>query len=143
MISNYHYIKWKFNQFVNDKLSHDFWDKMEKNHLNIVTSRWGNRSCLNRVFSDWNNNSSKAELNFNNILNILCNQCGSLDYKSNDCFYKNKICNYCKKKKHLQKVCFKKKCDDRINDVIINKEEDDSDHIFMNVFITFEESYEN
>ena len=116
---------------------------MEKNHLNIVTSRWGNRFYPSRVLNDWNNNSSNAELNFNNILNTSCNWCGSSDHKGNDCSYKDKICNYCKKKGHFQKICLKKKHDDKINNVTTNEEEDDSDHALMNMFIISEKSHKN
>ena len=143
MISDYHYIKQKFNWFVNNELSHDLWDKMEKNHLNMVMSRQGNRSCPSKILNDWNNNSSNTELNFNNILNTSCNWCGSLNHKSNDCPHKNKICDYCKKEEHLQKICLKKKHNDRINDVTTNEEKDDSNYTLMNMFIISEESHKN
>ena len=108
----------------------------------MVTNRWGSRPHFSRVLSNWNNNFSNTESNFNNILSTLCNQCESSDHKSNDCFYKDKICDYCKKERHLQKICFKKQCDDRINDVTTN-EENDSDYAFINTFIISEEFHKN
>ena len=141
-IPDYHYIKQKFNCFVNEELSYDLQEKMENNHLNMVTSRRGGRPHPSRVPSDWNNNSSNTELNHNNALNTLCNWCGSLNHKGNDCPHKDKICNYCKRKEHLQKVCFKKQYDDRVNGITTN-EKDDSDHTLINTFITSEESHEN
>ena len=141
-ISDYHYIKQKFNCFINEKFSHDFQKKMENNHLNMVTSRQGGRPHPSKVPNDWNNNSSNAGLNLNNALNTLCNQCESLNHKGNNCSHKNKICNYCKKEKHLQKICFKKQCDNKVNDITTN-EKDDSDHAFMNVFIILKESHKN
>ena len=38
-IPDYHYIKQRFNYFVNKELSYDCQDKMENNHLNIVMNR--------------------------------------------------------------------------------------------------------
>ena len=72
----------------------------------------------------------------------MCNQYKSSDYKNINYLHKNKICNYCKRKVHFQKICYKKKCDDKINSIIINKE-DDSDYVFINTFITSEESHKN
>ena len=141
-ISDYHYIKQKFNCFVNKKFSHNFQEKMENNYLNMMMSRWGGKPCPSRVSSDWNNNSSNAGLNLNNILNTLCNWYESSNHKSNNCFYKNKICNYCKKKEYFQKICFKKQHNDRVNDVTTN-EKDDLNHVLINVFITFKESHKN
>ena len=141
-ISDYHYIKQKFNCFMNEEFSHNFQKKMENNHLNMMMSRQGSRPCPSRVLNDWNNNFNNTELNLNNVLNTLCNWCESLNHKGNDCFYKNKICDYCKREGHLQKICFKKQCDDKVNDVIIN-EKDDSNHVLINMFITFEKSHKN
>ena len=107
-----------------------------------MMSRQGSRPCPSRVPSNWNNNSSNTGLDFNNTLNPLCNWCGLSDYKGNDCFHKNKICDYYKREGHLQKVCFKKQYNNKVNDITIN-EEDDSDYALMNTFITSEESHEN
>ena len=38
-IPNYHYIKQKFNCFMNKELSYDLQDKMENNHLNMMMNR--------------------------------------------------------------------------------------------------------
>ena len=38
-IPDYHYIKQKFNCFMNEELNYDCWDKMESNHLNIIMNR--------------------------------------------------------------------------------------------------------
>ena len=142
IIFNYHYIKQRFNYFVNEELNYDCQNKMENNHLNMVTNRQGGRPHFSTVPSDWNNNSSNAELNLNNALNTLCNQCKSLNHKGINCSHKNKICNYCKRKEHLQKTCYKKKYNDRVNSITINKK-DDSDHALINTFITSEKSHKN
>ena len=123
-ILDYHYIKQRFNCFVNKELSYDCRDKMENNHLNMMTNRQGGRPCPSTVPSNQNNN-------LNNTLNTLCNQCESSDHKGNDCFHKDKICNYCKREGYLQKVCYKKQHDDRVNGFTTNKEEDDSDHALI------------
>ena len=107
-----------------------------------MMSKQDGRPCPSRVLSNWNNNSSNAELNFNNVLNTLCNWCESLNHKGNNCLYKNKICNYCKKEGHLQKVCFKKQYNDKVNNITTN-EKDDSDYTLMNIFIILEKSHEN
>ena len=108
----------------------------------MMTSRQDGRLCLNRILSDWHNNSSNTELNLNNILSTLCNQCELSDHKGNDCLHKNKICNYYKKEKHFQKICFKKQYNNKVNDVTTNKK-DDSNYAFMNTFITSEKSHKN
>ena len=142
IIFNYHYIKQRFNHFVNEELSYDCQNKMKNNHLNMITNRWSSRSHSNTVFSNQNNNFNNTELNLNNVLNTLCNQCESLNHKGIDCSYKNKICDYCKRKEHLQKACYKKKYDDRINSITTDKK-DDSDHAFINTFIISEEFHKN
>ena len=38
-ISDYHYIKQKFNHFVNKEFSYNFQKKIENNHLNMMMSR--------------------------------------------------------------------------------------------------------
>ena len=115
---------------------------MENNHLNMVMNRWNGRPCPSIVLNNWNNNSSNTELNLNNILNTLYNWCKSLNHKGINCSHKNKICNYCKKEEHLQKACYKKKHDDKVNSIITDKK-DNPDHTLINVFITFEESHKN
>ena len=65
-----------------------------------------------------------------------------MNHKDNNCPHKNKICDYCKREGHLQKVCFKKQHNDKINDITIN-EEDNSDHAFMNIFIISEKFHKN
>ena len=141
-IPDYHYIKQRFNCFVNKELSYDCWDKMENNHLNMVMNRRSSRPCPSTVPSDQNNNSSNTGLNPNNTSNTLCNQCGSLDHKGIDCPHKDKICDYCKREGHLQKACYKKKHNDRVNSITTDKE-DDSNHALINVFITLKKSHKN
>ena len=46
------------------------------------------------------------------------------------------------KKKHFQKIYFKKQHNDKINDIIINKE-NNLNHVFINVFIIFEKFHKN
>ena len=100
-IPNYYYIKQIFNCFINEEFSYDCQNKIENNHLNMMTNRQDDRPCLSTILSNWNNNSSNTELNLNNALNTSYNQCESLNHKGINYLHKDKICNYCKREKHL------------------------------------------
>ena len=115
---------------------------MENNHLNMVMNRQSSRSHPSMILSDWNNNSSNIGSNSNNVSNTLCNWCESSDHKGINCSHKNKICDYCKRKGHLQKACYKKKCNDRVNSITTDKK-DDPNHALINVFITLKKSHKN
>ena len=127
---------------MNKELNYDHWNKMKNNYLNMVMNRQSSRSHPSTILNDWNNNFNNARLNLNNILNTLCNWCGSLNHKGINCSHKDKICDYCKRKEHLQKACYKKKHNDKVNDITTDKK-DDSNHIFINTFIISEESHKN
>ena len=127
---------------MNKELSYDCQNKMKNNHLNMMTNRQSSRFCPSTIFNNWNNNSNNTESNFNNILNTLCNWCESSDYKNIDCSHKNKIYDYCKREEHLQKICYKKKCDNKVNSITTDKK-NDSDYTFINTFIISEKSHQN
>ncbi|XP_058980999.1 uncharacterized protein K02A2.6-like [Musca domestica] len=40
-------------------------------------------------------------------LNTNCDRCGSSKHNSNDCRHINSVCNFCRKRGHLRRVCFK------------------------------------
>ncbi|XP_061392860.1 uncharacterized protein LOC133328309 [Musca vetustissima] len=39
--------------------------------------------------------------------NTNCDRCGSSEHNSNDCRHINSVCNFCRKRGHLRRVCFK------------------------------------
>lgn len=48
-----------------------------------------------------------------------CYRCGDDDHLANECRYKNRKCEYCKKPGHTAKACFKKRADDKKTDEIM------------------------
>lgn len=72
--------------------------------------------------------------------NEFCFRCGKKDHRANKCSHINSTCSFCKRKGHLQGVCFKAKAEKKQTNYIDEDETESVDEIFH---IQSKEIYQN